>query len=255
MSKRQQKKFDKVYQDFTKRHLLYEPQTRPTNYVFTEEEADQRKNRPKPADTRQLAVSKALERSRPQLATDSSNPDFSQTAPIRLKPTEPSEGFILHSTMSPTWFNRDQDDHKPIPMRQTSPVFKELERNRVLEARIKELYERFTTLQRSYKELLTKSGGENYKKKCEDLEISHKREKDALQSRIRQLEFELQQAKSSVHPSLSPEDSMPLPTNEDLFPSETAKLDTELQIKELRDRMDRAEMRLIALEQAAPCSS
>lgn len=254
MSKRQQRKFDKVYQDFTRKHLLYEPQTKPIEGFSRSPPSlptqDEEKLGRKTAYTRHLVVSKALERARPQPTDPSEQTDFSQTAPVRLKPSDPTESYILRSTMTPQWLSKDPEERKVSPARQTSPALKELERNRVLETRLKELSERFSTLQRSYKELLTRTGGDNYKAKYEELEARHRREKEALENRIRALEEELEQARN-LESAITPAEGTPIPTSEELlFSQAEARPDSEAQLRELRERVERAESRLLVLEQA-----
>ena len=257
MSKRQQRKFDKVYQDFTKKHLLYEPQTKPTegfaksppSLPIHDERGKEGIGR-KPGYTRHLVVSKALERVRPQATDFSEQTDFSQTAPVRLKPSDPTESYILRSTMTPQWLYKDSEDRQVSPARQTSPALKELERNRVLETRLKELSEKFSTLQRSYKELLTRTGVDHYKAKYEELEDRHRREKEALESRVRDLEVELEEARH-MESAITPAEGTPIPTSEELLFSQIeARADSETQLRELRERVERAESRLLVLEQA-----
>lgn len=261
MSKqRQQRKFDKVYQEFTQKHLLYEPPAKPIEGfarsppsipVQGERDADAigRKPKPQSAYTRHLVVSKALERVRPQHTDYSEQTDFSQTAPVRLKVSDPMESYILRSTMTPQWLFKDSEDHKASSAQQTSPALRELDKNRVLETRLKELNERFNTLQRSYKELLTRSGGDNYKEKYEELEIRHRREKEVLEKRIRTLEAELEQVRS-LESAIMPAECTPIPASGELLFAQTeARDDTEAQLRELRERVEHAEARLLALEQ------
>jgi small-conductance mechanosensitive channel len=159
------------------------------------------------------------------------------------------ESYILRSTMTPQWLFKESEDRKASSAQQTSPALRELDKNRVLETRLKELNERFNTLQRSYKELLTRSGGDNYKEKYEELEMRHRREKEVLEKRIRTLEAELEQVRS-LESAIMPAECTPIPASgELLFAQAEARDDTEAQLRELRERVEHAEARLLALEQ------